>query len=141
MTKVEEALSLFKEGFSCSQAVFAAYAKDLGMDYEMALKVSQAFGGGMGGMRGECGAVTGAYMVISLMHGRTKAEDGQARLKTFNLVKEFASRFKEIHQTTVCRNLLEGKSGTHYDMCSDYVKDACLLLDELLEVKENEKLK
>ena len=141
MTKVEEALSLFKEGFSCSQAVFAAYAKDLGMDYEMALKVSQAFGGGMGGMRGECGAVTGAYMVISLMHGRTKAEDGQARLKTFNLVKEFASRFKEIHQTTVCRNLMEGKSGTHYDMCSDYVKDACLLLDELLEVKENEKLK
>ena len=141
MTKVEEALSLFKEGFSCSQAVFAAYAKDLGMDYEMALKVSQAFGGGMGGMRGECGAVTGAYMVISLRHGRTKAEDGQARLKTFNLVKEFASRFKEIHQTTVCRNLLEGKSGTHYDMCSDYVKDACLLLDELLEVKENEKLK
>ena len=136
MTKVEEALSLFKEGFSCSQAVFAAYAKDLGMDYEMALKVSQAFGGGMGGMRGECGAVTGAYMVISLMHGRTKVEDGQARLKTFNLVKEFARRFKEIHQTTVCRNLLEGKSGTHYDMCSDYVKDACLLLDELLEVEE-----
>lgn len=133
MTKVEEALNLFKEGFSCSQAIFAAYAKDLGMDYEMALKVSQAFGGGMGGMRGECGAVTGAYMVISLVHGRTKAEDGQARLKTFNLVKEFASRFKEIHGTTVCRNLLEGKSGTHYDMCSDYVKDACLLLDELLE--------
>lgn len=133
MTKVEEALNLFKEGFSCSQAIFAAYAKDLGMDYEMALKVSQAFGGGMGGMRGECGAVTGAYMVISLVHGRTKAEDSQARLKTFNLVKEFASRFKEVHGTTVCRNLLEGKSGTHYDMCSDYVKDACLLLDELLE--------
>ena len=136
MMKQDEALALFKEGFSCSQAVFAAYAKDLGMDYEMALKVSQAFGGGMGGMRGECGAVTGAYMVISLIHGRTKAEDGEARLKTFNLVKEFANRFKELHQTTVCRHLLEGKSGSHYDMCSEYVKNACLLLDELLEVKE-----
>ena len=134
--KVDEALALFKEGFSCSQAVFAAYAKDLGMDYEMALKVSQAFGGGMGGMRGECGAVTGAYMVISLIHGRTKAEDSEARLKTFNLVKEFASRFKELHQTTVCKDLLEGKSGSHYEMCSEYVKNACLLLDELLEVKE-----
>lgn len=136
MMKVDEALALFKEGFSCSQAVFAAYAKDLGMDYEMALKVSQAFGGGMGGMRGECGAVTGAYMVISLIHGRTKAEDSEARLKTFNLVKEFASRFKELHQTTVCKDLLEGKSGSHYEMCSEYVKNACLLLDELLEVKE-----
>ena len=135
MTKVEEALSLFKEGFSCSQAVFAAYAKDLGMDYEMALKVSQAFGGGMGGMRGECGAVTGAYMVISLIHGRTKAEDGEARLKTFTLVKEFSKRFKELHQTTNCRQLLEGKSGTHYEMCSEYVKDACIVLGDLLEVK------
>lgn len=98
----------------------------------MALKVSQAFGGGMGGMRGECGAVTGAYMVISLIYGRTKAEDGAARLKTFTLVKEFNKRFKEIHNSSVCKELLAGKSGSHYDMCSDYVKDACLVLDSLL---------
>ncbi len=64
MNKVDCAVACFSEGFSCSQAVFATYAKDMGMDYEMALKVSQAFGGGMGGMKGECGAVTGAYMVI-----------------------------------------------------------------------------
>ena len=132
MSKVEEALSLFKEGFSCSQAVFAPYAKALGMDYEMALKVSQGFGGGMGGMRGECGAVTGAYMVISLIHGRTKAEDGAARLKTFTLVKEFSKRYKEIHGTSVCGELLKGKKGTHYEMCSDYVKDACEILEDLL---------
>lgn len=132
-SKVYEALALFKEGFSCSQAVFAVYAKDLGMDYEMALKVSQAFGGGMGGMRGECGAVTGAYMVISLLYGRTKAEDGEARLKTFTMVKDFAKRFKEKQGSTVCRDLLENKSGSHYDMCSDYVKDACIILEELLE--------
>lgn len=132
-SKVDEALALFKEGFSCSQAVFAAYAKDLGMDYEMALKVSQAFGGGMGGMRGECGAVTGAYMVISLLYGRTKAEDGEARLKTFTMVKDFAKRFKEKQESTVCRDLLENKSGSHYDMCSDYVKDACIILEEILE--------
>ncbi len=132
-SKVDEVLALFKEGFSCSQAVFAAYAKDLGMDYEMALKVSQAFGGGMGGMRGECGAVTGAYMVISLIYGRTKAEDSEARLKTFTMVQDFSKRFKEKQGTTVCRELLEGKAGSHYEMCSDYVKDACLILEDILE--------
>lgn len=136
MSKVDEALQLFKEGFSCSQAVFAVYAKDYGMDYEMALKVSQAFGGGMGGMRGECGAATGAYMVISLIYGRTKAEDGQARLKTFRLVKEFSKLFKEAYQTTVCRQLLEGKSGNHYDMCSEYVRTSCIILDDLLAQEE-----
>lgn len=138
MSKAEEALKLFKEGFSCSQAMFAPYAKDLGMDYEMALKVSQAFGGGMGGMRGECGVVTGAYMVISLIYGRTKAEDGAARLKTFNLVKAFNKRFKEIYQSSVCKDLLVGKSGSHYDMCHGFVYDACLILDELLESQRKE---
>lgn len=132
MSKVDEALALFKEGFSCSQALFAVYAKDLGMDYEMALKVSQGFGGGMGGMRGECGAVTGAYMVISLLYGRTQADDGAARLKTFRTIKEFAIRFKDKHETTVCGKLLENKSGSHYDMCSDFVKDACEILEELV---------
>ena len=131
--RVDEALALFKEGFSCSQAVFAAYAKDFGMDYEMALKVSQAFGGGMGGMRGECGAVTGAYMVISLLYGRTRAEDSEARIKTFTMVQDFANRFKQKQGSTVCGNLLENKSGSHYEMCSDYVKDACLILEDILE--------
>ena len=134
MSKVEQALECFKEGFSCSQAIFATYAKDLGMDYETALKVSQAFGGGMGGMGGECGAVTGAYMVISLIHGRTKAEDSEARLKTFQLVKEFSARFKAIHGTSTCRELLEGKEGTHYEKCKDYVRDASLILEDLLSL-------
>ena len=132
MSKVNEALALFKEGFSCSQAVFAPYAKDLGMDYKMALKVSQGFGGGMGGMRGECGAVTGAYMVISLLYGRTEASDGEARIKTFRLVKEFSARFKDRHESTVCGTLLETRSGSHFEMCGDFVKDACEILEELV---------
>nr|WP_302597483.1 C-GCAxxG-C-C family protein [uncultured Cellulosilyticum sp.] len=132
MSKVDEALALFKEGFSCSQAVFATYAKDLGMDYKMALKVSQGFGGGMAGMRGECGVVTGACMVIGLLYGRTEASDGAARLKTFRLVKEFSARFKERNDSTVCGKLLENKSGTHYEMCKDFVKDACEILEELI---------
>lgn len=132
-SKVNEALGLFKEGFSCSQAIFAPYAKEFDMDYEMALKVSQGFGGGMGGMRGECGAITGAYMVIGLIYGRTRADDNAARIKTFTMVKDFAKRFKQIHNTTVCKELLQGKSGSHYNMCSDYVKDACIVLEQLLE--------
>ncbi|PHV70970.1 hypothetical protein CS063_08100 [Sporanaerobium hydrogeniformans] len=138
MSKVEQALKCFEDGFSCSQAVFATYAKDLGMDYETALKVSQAFGGGMGGMQGECGVVTGAYMVISLIHGRTRAEDSEARLTTFRLVKEFSERFKKVYGTTVCKELLEGKSGSHYDMCADYVKNACLILEAILKEENKE---
>ena len=132
MSRVDEALALFREGFSCSQAVFAVYAKELGMDYEMALKVSQGFGAGMGGMRGECGCLTGAYMVVSLLYGRTQADDSEARLKTFRLVKEVSKRFKEKHASTNCKELLQNKSGSHFEMCGDYVRVACEILEELV---------
>ncbi|WP_070000869.1 C-GCAxxG-C-C family protein [Cellulosilyticum sp. I15G10I2] len=134
MSKVQEALDCFKEGFSCSQAVFATYAKELGMDYETALKVSQAFGGGMGGMKRECGVVTGAYMVISLIHGRTRAEDAEARLKTFELVKTFHEHFREVHKSTVCGELLEGYEGNPHDLCGKYIETSCKILDDLLHL-------
>ena len=40
MTGKEKAVSLFKEGYNCSQSVFAAYADRYGIDKEMALKLS-----------------------------------------------------------------------------------------------------
>jgi len=47
MGKVEYAVSCFKDGFSCSPAVLSAYGGRFGLDHEMSLKVSGAFGGGM----------------------------------------------------------------------------------------------
>jgi C_GCAxxG_C_C family probable redox protein len=63
MDEVEHAVSCFKDGFSCSQAVLSAYGEQFGLDREMALKVSGAFGGGMGHLGETCGAVTGAFML------------------------------------------------------------------------------
>ena len=33
----------------------------------------------------------------------------------------------------MCKDLLVGRSGSHYDMCHEFVYDACMILDELLE--------
>ena len=65
MTKKQEAIQLFEEGFNCSQAVLGAFSKDLNLDQEMALKIATGFGGGS--RNGElCGAVAGALMVLGL---------------------------------------------------------------------------
>jgi len=64
MSRSEEALALFSSGFSCSQAVCAAYAEDLGMKRSDALRVAAGFGGGIGRTGGTCGAVSGAIMVL-----------------------------------------------------------------------------
>ena len=48
MTKADRAEELFKTGACCSQAVFGAFAEELGMDAETAMKVSAGLGGGVG---------------------------------------------------------------------------------------------
>ena len=145
MSKVKQSVSCFKEGFNCAQAVFSAFAVEMGMDRDTALKVAQGFGGGMGGQMGEvCGAVTGAFMVIGLKYGRTRVDDAQAKLKTYALVQEFARRFKERNGTILCRELLgcdlstpEGQR-TAIDkkvfsaVCPRFVQDAAEILEEIL---------
>ncbi len=104
--RADLAVSRFKEGFSCSQAVLSAFSDAFGLDLYLSLKISQPFGGGIA-HRGEmCGAVSGALMVIGLKYGRTKAEDIKAREKTYEVVREFLNRFKEIRGTFICRELL-----------------------------------
>lgn len=106
MNKPEEAVECFKQTFSCSQAVFSAYAPEFGIDKETALKIAGAFGGGMARMGETCaGAVTGAFMLIGLKYGKTKAEDEPAKEKTYQVVREFVEKFKLRNSSIVCREL------------------------------------
>jgi C_GCAxxG_C_C family probable redox protein len=113
MDRVNRAVEVFKEGFSCSQAVLEAFSEAMGLDRDTALKIAQSFGGGMAHTGETCGAVTGALMVIGLQYGRTKAEDTEAKEKTYSTVHEFMKRFKAKHESIVCKEILG------YDMSND----------------------
>jgi len=65
--------------------------KQFGLTRETALKVSGAFGGGMG-RRGET-SVTGAFMLIGLKHGMTSVDDAVVKEETYRPVNEFVARF------------------------------------------------
>ena len=106
--KAEKAKKLFKEGYNCSQAVLGAWCEELDMSFDMAMRLSQSFGGGMGRMREVCGACTGAFMVLGLKYGTPDATDGQAKKELYEIVQKFAGRFKEENgfDSIVCRDLL-----------------------------------
>ncbi len=106
MSKIERAVSLFNEGFACSQAILATYGEEYGLARETSFRLGEGFAGGMGGLELTCGAVTGAFMVIGLKHGRTRASDRRAKVKTAKLVREFVKRFEARHETLVCSKLL-----------------------------------
>ena len=65
-THSDLAKELFKKGYNCSQAVFAAFCDQTGLDFDTSLKIASSFGGGMGRLREVCGAVSGMLMVVAL---------------------------------------------------------------------------
>ncbi len=68
MTHEEKALSYFKDKFHCSQSVLAAYADELGLTEEQALKIAACFNAGM--RKGEvCGACSGALYICNEILG------------------------------------------------------------------------
>jgi len=106
MTKAEDAVALFRQGFSCSQVVLAVFAPDFGLDRKLALRISQGFGAGIGYSDDICGAVSGAIMVIGLRYGRTEAHDKTAKEKTYAEVAEFLKRFKQRNVSAECTKLI-----------------------------------
>lgn len=146
MTRIQAAVEDFRKGFSCSQAVLAAYGPDLGLDRDAALRISQVFGGGLARSADMCGAVYGALLVLSLKHGRTRPEDEDMRDTTYTLAREFLRMFRERYGGHVnCRDLLgcdistpEGsqkavESKVHNELCPEFIRTAGEILEDLLE--------
>lgn len=106
MTKADKALAYFKDGFHCSQAVLAAYAEDLGLTEEQALKLGACFGSGV--RKGElCGACSGALMVLGLKYGQAEKDDLESRQKTNEVTDEFLEVFEKRNGSYICRDLLK----------------------------------
>jgi C_GCAxxG_C_C family probable redox protein len=139
----KKAVDTYRKGYNCAQSVLHACAADLGLDPVVALKVSGAFGGGMGRIQSVCGAVTGAFMAIGFRFGMTKEGDSAAKEKTYGLVKRFADEFRKVHGSILCSDILgcdlntpEGKKyykdNNLTEKCAQCVGDAAGLLTKYL---------
>lgn len=105
-SRVEDAKALFLSGYNCCQSAFTPYAKLLGMDREMALKLSCSLGGGIGRMREVCGAASAMFLVAGLACGNTEAGNQEAKTKNYETVRQMAEAFKREHHTIICREIL-----------------------------------
>lgn len=105
--RVEKAKALFKQGFNCSQSVFAACADIYGINDEaLALRISASFGGGIGRMRQTCGAACGMFMLAGLENGSAVEGDAEGKKQNYALVQELAFKFKSENGSLICSELL-----------------------------------
>lgn len=148
MKHSEKAREIFNKGYNCSQAVVAAFSDITGLDFETSLKVSSSFGAGMGKMRSVCGAVTGMYIVAGLLWATTQS-DAASKEKHYTLIQQITQRFKDMHDTVVCAELLKNlktdttpkpaeRTQEYYKVrpCLKFVEDACDILDSIIGTDE-----
>jgi len=103
--RAEKAVALMRSGFACSQAVFAVFCENFGLEENTALRIACGLGGGV--KSGEvCGVVSGAALVIGLQYGHVEASDKAGKALCSEKVREFVRAFRAKKGGIVCRDIL-----------------------------------
>lgn len=133
-SRIKKTIELHQKGYNCAQAVACAYCDLVGMDEETALRATEAFGAGMGGMQATCGAVSGAVFLAGL-----KTADGivgapKTKGKTYQLSKTIVNAFREKNGTVICKELKSKnpETGEIVRSCDGCIMDAAAIAEIVL---------
>ncbi|AQT69737.1 C_GCAxxG_C_C family protein [Anaerohalosphaera lusitana] len=148
-TRQDQAVELFKSGYNCAQAVAGAFAPDVEIDRDTALRTAAAFGGGIGGTGKTCGALSGLLIVLGCKYGRREPADMQSKAEMVNISQQAIKIFIEQTGARDCRDLLgfdlaakEGKAAASkdnaFDVCPDLVRTAAEIAEKLLQDDQHE---
>lgn len=129
--KKDLAAQYHKRGYNCAQAVLCAFADELGAPHDLLFRISEGFGGGMGGMGDTCGAVTAVYMALGLQ-GSTGPEK-ISKAATYARVRRAADDFRRRNSSLICRELKgDNPTGAPLRSCPGCIEDAVELLEAAL---------
>ena len=147
METTEKALKQFDSGLNCAQSVLSSFSGPLNFSEDFALDLSSGFGSGMGKLQQSCGAVTGAYMVLGIHCSQRQKDRILAKEDAAKMIQQFEQRFKMLHGTTLCKELIPvdlntekgQKAFAEYNMkenvCMKCVKNATDIVNEFIGIK------
>lgn len=143
--KASLAKSLFTKGYNCAQSVVGAFAEEIGVDRETAIRMSSSFGGGMGRLREVCGAVSGMFMVLGILYGYSDPCATEEKKELYKKVQLLAEEFSQKNKSIICRDLLgiqekkdnptpDARSDNYYKArpCVELVGDAAQILEDFI---------
>ena len=96
----------FVQGYSCAQSVFLSRAGEFGMAPELAQRLAAPLGGGLGGLRQTCGALTALCLLAGLRHGGYDPNDLEAKKAFYALVQKLDAEFAAEFGTDQCAEIL-----------------------------------
>jgi C_GCAxxG_C_C family probable redox protein len=111
MSRADRAEELFRQGYNCSQSVFAAFADVVGMTEEEAAQLASPFGAGFGKLREVCGAVSGMTMAAGRLRGYSDPADYAGKKALYALIQKMCAAFEAEKGSLICRDLLGLRKG------------------------------
>lgn len=120
----EKAEAIFARGFNCAQAVFGAFAEEMGMDFETAMRTASSLGGGIGHSGEACGAALGMCLALGLAVGYGTDPDMDTKNAHNARVKALMEAFRESFGAMGCDDLREAGNR---EKCAGFVRFAAEL--------------
>ena len=135
MTKSEMALNFHKKGFNCAQSVVLPFAEELGLDPVTLSKCMEGFGGGMGGYKLVCGALSGAVYLAGIINADGNTENPESKRKTYAVCEKLGEDFKAECGSVFCPEI-KGLSGAPaLKNCNDCILFGVKLVENMIKEK------
>ena len=144
MNKSEIASDYMKKGYNCAQSIMKAYAGEVGMNQEDAIRMASVLGGGVGRNGHICGAVSAAALIIGMKFGTIDPVDFPAKEKAYNKANELLEKFSAENKSVLCKELITydmknpeelkkaRESGVFAKQCPLYVLSAGRILESII---------
>jgi len=144
MNKSEIASEYMKNGYNCAQSIIKAYANEVGINQEDAVRMASSLGGGVGRNGHICGAVTGAAVIIGMKFGTTDPANFRAKEEAYNRTNELLEKFSAENKSILCKELIPydmknpedlkkaREAGVFTKQCPLYVTSAGRILETII---------
>lgn len=100
------AINYFLQGYNCAQAVLLTFSDEIGLDSSKAILMASSMGGGIGGMREVCGAVSSMCLAAGALYGYDDPKNAAAKKEHYRRIQLLADKFSERNGSLICRDLL-----------------------------------
>lgn len=129
MDRVQKAIENHQKGYNCAQAVVCAFADKTSFTEDELFRLSEAFGGGMGGTGGVCGAVSAMVLLAGLKNSLGIDNLPETNKKTsYMSAAELMKKFEDMNTSTICARI----KGDGLRSCDGCIEDAVRILEENL---------
>jgi len=110
--RAEKFLPLLK---TCSQASFAAFNEQFGLNAEQTVPALMPFAGGIAGKGETCGAVSGSLLALGFFFASRNAEGTNKPVSALQYGRLFFDGFAKEFSSTRCREVVKHQFGRYYD--------------------------